>query len=136
MRIDGQNNAAICSALKITDASLIRWWSDELMQDYLNTLAQNVEEAFAIQLATAGMKSVATLVAILDKPATDQTVSDHLKLEVARDLMDRLPGTARVRERHDPSADIPQLLQVFMNMPDAQLLEFINSGGKPPAIEQ
>lgn len=132
MRLDGASNDDIAKECKVTKKRVMVWWCDDKMQDYLNELAQNVEQIFAEKLATAGMHALSTLTGILDKPSTDASASDHLKLEVARELMDRLPGTTRVRERHDPAKDIPQLVQIFAQMPDADLLHYIQTGGKLP----
>lgn len=134
MRIEGKDNAYIAAALGMSKRTLEYWWCDDLIIDYLQTLATNVENEFAVQLATAGMTAVQELTRMLtlDDPA-DEAISYSQKLAVARELMDRTPALARVTDRpQDPSGgrdgDTTNILQIIANMSNDDLADFVHGG--------
>jgi hypothetical protein len=132
LRIEGKNNEYIAKEIGTTKRTLVQWWGDDQVKDYLQKLAENVEQEFAIQLARAGMKSIAALTEILDLDVNpgDNGVSPHTKLEVARELMDRLPGTARIgdRNRGNQGGGEGTQVNVFQNMTPEQLAAFVQGG--------
>lgn len=131
MKIQGLSNTEIAQTLNITMRTLVLWYSDDLVKEYLQQLAENVEQEFAIQLAQAGMQSVTELTRMLAMPDRDEALSANTKLEIAQDLMDRLPATTRVRERGgqppQPQGNTNNT-QIIANMSDSELAGMLNGG--------
>lgn len=131
MKIQGLSNTVIAETLNITMRTLVLWYSDDLVKEYLQQLAENVEQEFAIQLAQAGMQSVTELTRMLAMPDRDEALSANTKLQIAQDLMDRLPATARVRERGQqamPSSGGNTNNTIIANMSDSELAAMLNGG--------
>jgi hypothetical protein len=126
LRIEGQKNEEIAKTLKISKRTLEIWFSDPLVKDYLQDIAANVEVAFAEKLATAGMTAIHQLTELVEKPdaTTDITVSQ--KVQVAREILDRIPSLAPVRDRPLPqTGDINNYLAIFQGMGDQDLAALI-----------
>ncbi len=132
MRIEGKKNDYIAEALGMSKRTLVCWWCDELIVDYLHTLAQNVEREFAVQLATAGLTAVNELSRILQLGDAEEAPSFHQKLEIARDLMDRTPALAKVVDRQEvpgtSGGDTTNVLQIIGNMSNDDLASYVNGG--------
>lgn len=134
LRIEGKNNAYIATALNMSKRTLECWWCDDLVVDYLQTLAENIEREFAFQLATAGMTAVQELTRILSLDDAEEAVSFHTKLEIARDLMDRTPALAKNGDRRTSEpvvgheGDTTNILALIGNMSNEDLAGFVNGG--------
>lgn len=131
MKIQGLSNTEIAQTLNVTMRTLVLWYSDDLVKEYLQQLAENVEQEFAIQLAQAGMQSVTELTRMLAMPDRDEVLTADMKLRIAQELMDRLPATARVRERGQPATQPTgntNNTQIIANMSDSELAGMLNGG--------
>lgn len=133
MRIEGKDNDYISAALNISKRTLVCWWCDDLVLDYLDTLAQNVEREFAVQLATAGMVAVQELTSILQSEVDpEERITYSGKLAVARELMDRTPALAKVVDRSPVAppgeGDTTNILQIIGNMSNEDLAAFVSGG--------
>lgn len=136
MRIEGKTNEEICKELRISKVTLHKWFSDDLVKEYIQDLAENVEQAFAEKLATGGMIALQALTDLVQKDDADTTIPAGTKVQVAREILDRLPGTARVVDRHLPAGPggDTNYMAVFANMTDDDLANFIanwNNAGDP-----
>lgn len=132
LRLAGKDNDFISAELNVSKRTLMVWFSDDLVKEYLQDLAENVEQEFAVQLASAGMQAVGALTEMLqlDTLSVEGALPAETKLEIARELMDRLPATARVG-RTDPAAMAPSGTNntaIFANMPNNELAAFLNGG--------
>lgn len=139
LKIEGKENVEIAKAVGAQKRTVEVWFSDDLVRDYLQRLAENVEQEFAVQLAGAGMQAVQSLVDMLNKPDRESDISDSGKMRAATEILDRLPGTSKVNERQvpitPPGGDVNNLTQIFANMPDSELANFLSGGWKEDAIE-
>lgn len=126
LRIEGYKNEDIASTLGISKRTLELWFSDPLVKDYIQDLAENVEVAFAEKLATAGMTAVQQLTDLLQKPDRDPDLSASQKLGIANSLMDRIPSMARIVDRPVPqTGDVNNYMAIFQSMDDGSLAELL-----------
>lgn len=129
LKIEGRSNEFIAEQVDIKPETLIRWFSDELLKNYIDDLSAQVEINFAEKMATVGATALDQLLEMVQKPAADTDISDFTRLEVIREILDRLPQTARNTERgkQPPSGETNNTL-VFANMPNDQLAGFLHGG--------
>lgn len=111
LRIEGKDNATIAEALNVSKRTLELWFSDDLIKAYLQQLAENVEQEFAVNLARGGMIAIRELTDLVQKDLVEYHVVDGevrempvaptvtQKLTAINQLLDRLPGTASNRDR-------------------------------------
>jgi hypothetical protein len=138
MRIEGKKNDEIARDLNVSKRTLVVWFSDDLVKEYLEFLAENVEQAFAVELARGGMIAISELVRMIQMPDRDSDVSVHTKIELAREILSRLPGTATNHDRaymEQARTQAPQggsgdtnILNVIGQMDNRELAAFVNGG--------
>lgn len=135
MRLEGRSNAEIMQEVRCQKKTLWEWFSDDKVKEYMQEMAERIDTEFATQMATAGFRAVQAMVELLDMPADTPTISTHQKHEVAADLLDRFEPMATIRDKAQMKAaeretiDQAKLIQIFANMDDAHLLNFLTSGG-------
>lgn len=89
MRIEGVPTEEICDRLDVEKRTVYLWFSDPLVKAELVVQLQLVNAAFAERLATAGLVAFEQLRALAEAPVQGP-VSPELKLEVLRDILDRI----------------------------------------------
>lgn len=135
LRVGGKNNDEIARELGVQKRTLVTWFSDPLVKDYISDLAAAVETEFAVELATSGMKALDKLTDMLDTPDRDGDMSHAMKLQIATELLDRVPALARVESRaaialasQRQGGGGNQTMNVFANMSNEELTRFLNGG--------
>lgn len=99
LRVEGRPNREICAELSISPKTLHQWWSDDLVRKEISHKIERIDEVFTEKLAMAGTTALDTLTDILMKPSRDADVSDHLKMEVANNVLDRIESLVKIRDR-------------------------------------
>lgn len=133
LRLEGKKNDEIARALGMQKRTLEVWFSDPLIKAEVDRQAARIEDVFVEKLAGAGMQALEVMLEVAQMPTADPTTTEHVKIEAAREIMDRTPALARIADRAQAAAAAnqgggtgdAQLVQIFANMPDQQLAEFI-----------
>lgn len=130
LRLQGKDNDFIAKELNVRKPTLYFWFSDPLVKEYLDDLAQNIEVEFAVEMARAGMVAIQELTGEVQKPSDQTTITTSQRVNVAREILDRLPSTARIADRPQVGGGggdgDTNYTAIFANMDDQDLVAFIN----------
>lgn len=126
LKIEGKPPADIAVALGVKERSVHLWFSDDQIKAELQRQVEKINEVFVQRMAEVGMVGIHELLALARIPTGAEVLTAEMKLEVVREILDRLPQTAKVGAGKGQG---PGGTQVFTgpvavaNMSDAQLLE-------------
>lgn len=156
MCIAGKPNETIRKELGISERTLVVWMSDDLVKEYLQTLAENVEREFAQEIARASFIAMGEVTDMVQMPVDVSALSPRQKLDAASQILDRNPALAKLTDKAQMAAalnggggaggaqgNVTNYLAVFQNMPDDALADFLrqwrdgggHDNGGPPVIE-
>jgi hypothetical protein len=125
LKIEGKAPADIAVALGVKERSVHLWFSDDQIKAELQRQVEKINEVFVQRMAEVGMVGVHELLALARIPTGAEVLTAEMKLEVVREILDRLPQTARVGVNKGGGGGT----QVFTgpvavaNMTDEQLLK-------------
>lgn len=132
MRIEGIPTDQICEELGVEKRTVYIWFSDPLVKAELSVQVQLVNEIFGEKLAAAGVAALDQLKALAQAPV-DGPVSPQLKLEIVREVLDRVSshptlskGLPNIFSDMSPS-EIVERLQEIVGPSDHDL--------EPPNVE-
>jgi hypothetical protein len=138
LRVEGKSNDVISERLGIAKTTIERWWGAPLIKEELERVLSDVDAAFAAKLAGAGLEAIDQLVGLMNMRSAEEGISNHQKLEVARELLDRVPQAVKTKDLpQDAPAAQQNMVNVFANMDDAQLAAYVAkwSAGEPDVID-
>lgn len=142
LRIEGRDNAFIAEQLGVSNRTLHLWFSDPMIKEEMKRQLDAVHERFAESMANAAFRGINALVGMIEKPAATPDISDSMRLEAVRELLDRHAETARIADKvgagSGGGAGQVNFFQLFAKMPDDALAEYLHrwqNGGDGEIIE-
>lgn len=130
MRVEGMSNQEIAEALNTKPETVVKWWSDPLIREEIDRLGDLADNALANRMATAGIQALEALTEIAQKPSRDPQTDDSTKIRASTEILDRIPSTARVKERGgdgDGMGNIQNILAFVNGMTDQQLAKALGA---------
>lgn len=100
MRLEGRPNEEIEEKLGVKERTLHKWFGEPIVKEAMAAQVSKINEVFAERMAGLG---VSALDAMMEMVTADHKgrLSPHQRLEVIREVLDRIPSTQK------PGADIP-----------------------------
>jgi hypothetical protein len=90
MKMEGRTYTEIEEEIGVKRKTLYKWFSDPLVKQKMTDLLGKIDQAFAERMASTGMAAMDAMLEMVRADHKDQ-LSPHQRLEVAREIMDRLP---------------------------------------------
>lgn len=98
MRVEGQPNKNIERELGVKQRTLWRWFSDPLVKTAIKEYQEKISDVFAERMASMGVSALDTLHDLLTENH-EGNITVHQKLEVIREILDRMPGLQKHPEQ-------------------------------------
>jgi hypothetical protein len=126
LKAQGLSNKAIAAEIGCVSRTVDKWMSTDVMKIEVQRLMVKAEEQLLDRLTDAGLEAIQALTGLMDKPDAEPTISVPQKIDAANSLLDRLPNTARIRDRGESNSLHVHLPEIFQTMPDAELAAYLN----------
>lgn len=112
MRIEGRSNEEIQDKLGVKERTLHKWFSEPIIKEALEAQTQIINKLFQEKMAGLGTAALDAMLAMVSEDHKGK-LSPHQRLEVIRDVLDRLPGLQKISEGQ-PAA-VPPIGLTFNN---------------------
>lgn len=128
LKIEGKSNAFISEQIGVKDETLVRWFSQDLVKNYMEDLAEAVEINFVEKLATVGAEAIDQLLELIKKPDRDSDISAQTKMDAIAMVLDRIPQTALNEQRQAAPPGETNNNLIFANLDNNSLAAYIHGG--------
>lgn len=97
MRIEGRSNEEIMERLGVKERTIHKWFSEPIVKEALEAQSKAINTLFNERMAGLGVASLDAMLAMVTEDHKGK-LSPHQRLEVIREVLDRIPGMQKVQE--------------------------------------